>query len=87
MLYYIHDMEKELIDLVSVNKVVANITDSELSEAFRELEEWKYKTGQLKNGVVKEILVRWETLSGNEEDLRVLEQAILYEIGRRYVKN
>ena len=67
-----------------ITEFVKNMSDEQLRQAFEEIHEWKYVTGTLRKGIVRETHEQYESIQEYEIPLRVIEDALLYEMARRY---
>jgi predicted hydrocarbon binding protein len=68
-----------------IQQFVQNLSDKELKQAFDEITEWKYKTAVLKDGIVRETHRQYKEKYG-ETELYLIEDALLYEMARRFVE-
>lgn len=68
-------------------KIVRGKDSEELKQAFVEIEEWM-ETGVLKqDGVFKKIHIEFESELGFDQSMKVTEDAVLYEIARRFCED
>ncbi|WP_394555548.1 hypothetical protein C1N61_29425 (plasmid) [Priestia aryabhattai] len=70
-----------------IKKIISELSNTDLAKAFTEIEEWK-NTGKLnQSGTFNSIHSEFEEKSEEEQNLRVTESAILFEIGKRFTAN
>lgn len=66
-----------------LKELVQSLTDEQLKLAFEEITEWKYNSGVLPEGIVREIHAKFEEKFG-DNNLRVTEDTLLYEMAKRF---
>lgn len=68
-----------------IKQQVAMLSDEELAKAFGEIRDWK-KSSILSKGIVRNTHAVFEEHMNEEMDLRLTEEAFLYEMGRRFTQ-
>jgi len=72
---------------VLIKKIVEQLSNEELKAIFLEIEEWM-KSGILKqDGTFKEVHRQFEDELGFDQSLKVTEDAVLFEIAKRFSNN
>lgn len=66
-----------------IKKLIAVLSDEQLIQAFGEIQKWK-TTNILPDGVVRTTHDQLEEQLGEEMDLRITEQSILFEMACRF---
>lgn len=71
---------------MSIFKKMASIlTNEELAKAFEEIECWRTGQSTLPDGIVRTLHAKVEEMHGEEQDLHITEDVLLYEMAGRFV--
>lgn len=66
-------------------KMASLLTDDELVQAFGEIECWRKGQSTLPEGIVRTLHAKAEAMLGEEQDLRKIEDVLLFEMAGRFV--
>lgn len=75
------------VDFIILSTLVEKASNEELKQAFKEIEQERKEGVIKKDGIVRKYHRDFEDVVGEEQDIRLTQNAILYEMARRFAES
>lgn len=72
------------VDFIILSTIVEKASNEELKQAFKEIEQERKEGVLKKDGIVQKYHQDFENVVGEEQNIRLTQEAILYEMARRF---
>lgn len=72
------------VDFIILSTIVEKASNEELKQAFKEIEQERKEGVLKKDGIVQKYHQEFENVVGKEQNIRLTQEVILYEMARRF---